>query len=356
MPVFNRRLGGALSILAVVVIGAAAFFGWRYLQPPTLPPEFGAGNGRIEATEYDIASKFSGRLLEVNAHEGDNVDAGQILARIDTADLEASFVEAQAQQLRAIEAEKQTLALVKQRESDALLARKTLERTRAVFAKGLIARETVDQHEANLQSAMAALESARAGVNTAIASIEVARAASERIRVNIADGTLRAPANGRVLYRLAEPGEMIGANGKVLTLIDLTDVYMPIFLPAEKAGRIHIGAEARIVFDAVPNLSIPARVSFVAPQAQFTPKEVETKTEREKLMFRVKVQIDRAMLIEHADVVKTGVPGVSYVQLDANAAWPQWLPPLLKIEPKSESGESQHTSIELKTTPAATHN
>lgn len=336
MPVLNRRLGTALGIL-VIAAGVAAFIGWRYLQPPKLPPEFAMGNGRIEATEFDIASKFAGRLLEINVHEGDNVSAGQILARIDTADLEAALVEAQAQQLRASEAERQARALVRQSESDARLARKTAERSRAVFAKGLISRETVDQHDANLQSAQAALESARAGVSTAAAAIEVARAASERIKVNIADGILRAPANGRVLYRLAEPGEMIGAGGKVLTLIDLTDVYMPIFLPTEKAGLIRIGAEARIVLDAVPNRAIPARVSFVAPQAQFTPKEVETKTEREKLMFRVKVQIDRDVLIRYADRVKSGVPGVSYVQLDPDASWPDWLPPLLAREPASHS-------------------
>ncbi len=341
MPALSRRFGAAFTIAALVAAGIAAFFGWRYLQPPQLPSGFAAGNGRLEATEYDIASKFAGRLLIVNAHEGDEVRAGQILARIDTSDLEAALNEAQAQWLRAVAAEKQASALVKQRESDYAFARKTAERSRAVFEKGLIARETVDQHEANLQSAAAGLEAARAGLNTATASIEVARAASERIRVNIADGTLRAPVAGRVLYRLAEPGEIIGAGGKVLTLIDLTDVYMPIFLPAEKAGRVRIGAEARIVFDAVPNTSIPARVSFVAPQAQFTPKEVETKTEREKLMFRVKVQVDRALLSEHADVVKSGVPGVAYVQLDPNASWPQWLPLPLRAQQNAPASAAQ---------------
>ncbi|MFT3930931.1 MAG: HlyD family efflux transporter periplasmic adaptor subunit [Spongiibacteraceae bacterium] len=339
MPALNRRFSTALTLVALIVVGIAAVMGWRYLQAPQLPPEFAAGNGRLEATEYDIASKFAGRLLLVNAHEGDNVSEGQILARIDTSDLEAALNEAQAQWLRAAAAEKQASALVKQRESDYAFARKSAERARAVLAKGLISKESVDQSEANLQSAAAGLEAARAGLSTATAAIEVARAASERIKVNIADGTLRAPVNGRVLYRLAEPGEIIGAGGKVLTLIDLTDVYMPIFLPTEKAGRVRIGADARIVFDAIPNTAIPARVSFVAPQAQFTPKEVETNSEREKLMFRVKVQIDRAVLTEHADLVKSGVPGVSYVRLDPNASWPNWLPPLLNDETKNAAAK-----------------
>lgn len=335
MFAITGRLGTALTITALVITGTGAFWGWYYLQPPELPSGFAAGNGRSEATEYDIASKFAGRLLEVNVREGDNVEGGQILARIDTADLEASLTEAQAQLLRAVESEKQARALVKQRKSDYVLARKTLDRSRAVLAKGLIAKEAVDQHEANLQSAAAALESARVGVSAAAAAIEVARASVARVNVNINDGTLRAPIAGRVLYRLSEPGEMIGAHGKVLTLIDLADVYMPIFLPADKAGRVRIGARARVVFDALPGKSIPAHVSFVAPQAQFTPKEVETKTEREKLMFRVKVQVDREVLLEHADIVKSGVPGVSYVQLDSDASWPQWLPPLLEVGNKN---------------------
>lgn len=337
MPPLNRRSGAMLTIALLIAVGIAAVMGWRYLQAPALPPEFASGNGRLEATEYDIASKFAGRLLLVNAHEGDEVKEGQILARIDTNDLEAALNEAQAQWLRAVAAEKQAKALVKQRESDYAFARKTVERSRAVLAKGLLSKEMADRDEANLQSAAAALDAARAGLDTATAAIEVARAASERIRVNIADGTLRAPVAGRVLYRLAEPGEIVGAGGKVLTLIDLSDVYMPIFLPTEKAGRVRMGAEARIVFDAIPNMAIPARVSFVAPQAQFTPKEVETKTEREKLMFRVKLQVERAVLTQHADVVKSGVPGVGYVRLDPNAPWPQWLPPLLNSAAKNSS-------------------
>lgn len=344
MFAITSRLGTALTITLLMIAGIGAFWGWHYLQPPELPSGFAAGNGRSEATEYDIASKFAGRLLEVNVREGDNVDQGQILARIDTADLEASRNEAHAQLLRAVESEKQARALVKQRESDYALARKTLDRSRAVLAKGLIAKDSVDQHEANLQSTAAAFEAARVGVNAANAAIEVVRASIARINVNINDGTLRAPANGRVLYRLSEPGEIIGAGGKVLTLINLTDVYMPIFLPADKAGRVAIGARARIVFDALPSQSISAYVSFVAPQAQFTPKEVETKTEREKLMFRVKVQIDREVLLEHADIVKSGVPGVSYVQLDSNASWPQWLPPLLEVSNKNIEMSNKNAS------------
>ena len=131
--------------------------------------------------------------------------------------------------------------------------------------------------------------------------------------------------DGGTGYRLAEPGEVLPAGGKVLTLLDLTDVYMTIFLPTSQVGRVNLGAEARIIFDAAPEYVVPASVSFVAPRAQFTPKEVETHSEREKLMFRVKVRIAPELLQQHIEKVKTGVPGVAYVRLDPAAEWPQQL-------------------------------
>ena len=332
---FNRRFGVALGL--AVVFGSAGYAVWHYLQPPQLPAGFASGNGRLEATEFDVAAKFAGRLLEINVREGDTVEKGQVLARIDATDLAAAQREAQAQLLRAQEGKRQALAQVNQRESEYRLADKTVRRTRAVLAKGLIAKQTADQQESALQASAAGLDSARTGVAMADASIAVARAALERVNVSVDDAVLRAPVSGRVLYRLAEPGEVIGAGGKVLTLIDLTDVYLPFFLPTEFAGRVRMGADVRIVFDAMPDRSVPAQVSFVSPRAQFTPKDVETRTEREKLMFRIKARVDRALLLENADLVKTGIPGVAYVRLDPNAQWPAWLPPAAPL-PNRSSG------------------
>jgi HlyD family secretion protein len=125
-----------------------------------------------------------------------------------------------------------------------------------------------------------------------------------------------------VLYRLAEPGEVLAAGGKALTLLNLDDMFMTIYLPTDRAGQVALHGEARILLDALPGQPIPATVSFVAPKAQFTPREVETRTEREKLMFRIKVKADPAWLAAHRDLAKGGMPGVAYVRLDANTAWP----------------------------------
>jgi HlyD family secretion protein len=128
-----------------------------------------------------------------------------------------------------------------------------------------------------------------------------------------------------VQYRVAEPGEVLPAGGVVLNLVDLGEVYMSFFLPTAQAGRVALGDEARLVLDAAPQYVVPARVSFVADVAQFTPKTVETAEERQKLMFRVKANIDPALLQKHLRQVKTGLPGVAYVRIDRNAAWPEHL-------------------------------
>ena len=108
-------------------------------------------------------------------------------------------------------------------------------------------------------------------------------------------------------------------------MVDLGDVYMTFFLPTDWAGRVKLGAEVRLVLDAAPQFVIPAKVTFVADVAQFTPKTVETAEERQKLTFRIKAHIDPELLKKYIRDVKTGLPGVAYVQLDPQAPWPAHL-------------------------------
>jgi HlyD family secretion protein len=324
----DSRTGKWVSIiLLLAVVATAGWFAWTYLQEPALPEGFASGNGRIEATETDIATRLPGRLLEVLVEEGDMVVAGQVLGRMDTKSLEAQLKEAEARVEQARREHDQAAALVRQRKSECTLAQKELKRSRSIYAKdsSIISQDKLDRDVAAAEVAEAMCTAAEAQLAKAEATINVAIAEVERVRVELDDSVLKAPGNGRVLYKLAEPGEVLPAGGKVLTLLDLSDVYMTLFLPARQAGRVAIGAEARIIFDAAPELVIPASVSFVSPRAQFTPKEVETRSEREKLMFRLKVRIAPELLQQHIEKVKTGVPGVAYVRLDQTAAWPGYL-------------------------------
>jgi len=240
--------------------------------------------------------------------------------------------------------------LVGQRESELAFAESELKRSTELNEKGFIAAQRVDADRTRVRTATAALAAARSQVaeaqaaletaqaqavelESAIAaaesqvtesrfSVEAAQAAAEKIRADIADANLRTPRFGRVLFRTAEPSEVLPAGGKVLTVLDISDVYMTFFLPEASAGRVALGAEARLVLDAAKQYVVPATISFVASAAQFTPKTVETASEREKLVFRVKAQIDPELLKKHRAQVKTGLPGLAYVKLDPQAQWP----------------------------------
>ena len=309
----------------LVLLAGGGFMLWRSWQVEEVPPGFAAGNGRIEATEVDVATKAPGRVEAVLVKEGDMVEAGQVLAQMDVAVLRAVLHEAEAGQRQAEEDRNVSIAIAEQREAEHALAQKDLERAVQIAKQNAISQQELDTAVTKEQTANTVWGAAKAQITSTEAAIELAAAKIEKAKADIADATLRSPCGGRVEYRLVEPGEVIPAGGKVVTLLDITDVYMTFFLPTTQAGKVAIGADARIVLDALPGLPIPAKVSFVSPTAQFTPKEVETRTEREKLMFRVKVKVDPELLKHYAERVKTGLPGMGYVQIDATAAWPESL-------------------------------
>lgn len=348
----TKRLWILVS-LVVLVVAAIALWVWiqqgvgngagprlAWFDDDGVPDGFASSNGRLEATEVDVATKLAGRLTEVRVREGDRVEAGQIVAQIDTESLEAQLRQAQAELRRSRQESEHASAVVAQRESELELSRRELRRLQRLASQSqYVAEESVDQARTAVRTADAALRAARVQVTASDAGTEAAAATIERIRVDIDDSALRAPRSGRVLYRLAEPGEIVGVGGRVLTLLDLSDVYMVIFLPETQVGRVALNAEARILLDAAPEYVIPASVSFVSSRAQFTPKQVETRSARERLSFRVKLQIDPELLARYEPLVKTGVPGVAYVRLAPDIAWPQHLQP--KLPPwKSETATS----------------
>jgi HlyD family secretion protein len=319
-----KRWGvAALAVALAAASGAAYWFYW--LRQPPLPPGFASANGRIEAAEYDIATKRAGRVEEVRVREGDLVQQGQVLAQIDIQELTAQRHEAEAQLHRAREAQATAEAVLVERESELRLALIELGRAQRLVERQAAPIQRLDRDRTRSETAAASVRAAQEQLDEAKSTIAAAEASLQRIQTLLDESTLASPIRGRVLYRLAEPGEVLPAGGKVVTVLDLADVHMTIFLPTEQAGRVGYGAEARMALDAFPELVLPASVSFVSPEAQFTPKEVETHTEREKLMFRIKVKIDQSLLEQHLEQVKTGIPGVSYIRLAGAGEWPEHL-------------------------------
>ncbi|ODN65819.1 MULTISPECIES: HlyD family secretion protein [Methylophaga] len=347
----NTHLLRAAILLAFIAL--SAFLLWRLFLAPDPYAGLVYGNGRIEATEIDVASKTAGRIEDILVDEGEFVTAGQVVARMDTENLMAQLREAQAlfhqaessvaianSQLVQREAERQAaLALVAQREAELNVARKRYERSSSLAGRGATSQQESDDDFARQQSAIAAVSASKAQVAAADAAIVTARAqmagaesallgsqaSIDRIQADITDSELKAVRDGRVQYRIAQPGEVIAAGGRVLNLVDLRDVYMTFFLPTNRAGRLALGTEVRIILDAAPNYVFPANVSFVADVAQFTPKTVETASEREKLMFRVRAQIPKDLLDANILRVKTGLPGMAFILEDSQGEWPEHL-------------------------------
>jgi HlyD family secretion protein len=274
----------ALSLLALIVIGAGGGGAyWWHTHQGGLPIGLASGNGRIEADEIDIDTKFAGRIAEMLADEGDMVKAGQVVARMDTQDLAASLRKSEAQVQEAQQSLDEARAGVEQQKTQVTLAQQEFDRTNTLVARGFATNELLDQRRQALNGANAALNAANDRVGEAERAREAATHDVEFYKVNIADNTLVAPREGRIQYRIANIGEVLPAGGRVFTMLDVAYVYMDLYLPTAEAGKVKIGADARIVLDARPDLAIPAKASFIATQAQFTPKTVETKDERDKL-------------------------------------------------------------------------
>ena len=315
----KRRLAVFALIAALTAAGAYTLYQLRHQG---LPEGIVAGNGRLEATEVDVATKLAGRILELGPHEGDWVEAGTPVAQIDAEALRAQLQAAQAQVAQARKSRDESAAGVRKSAADLKLADKTLRRSQALVERGFVSPSRLDSDQTGMEGAMAGMAQARSRVAEADAATQAAQAQAATVQATLDDTVIKSPISGRVLYRLAEPGEVLASGGKMLTLVDLDDMYMTVYLPTAQAGQVALGSPARIVLDALPAQVIPAKVVFVASKAQFTPREVETRTEREKLMFRLKVKADPNWLHAHRDLAKGGMPGQAYIKLAVDAPWP----------------------------------
>ncbi|MEZ7197698.1 HlyD family secretion protein [Pseudodesulfovibrio karagichevae] len=358
----KRKFGPLLTgMLILIVLGGGAGV-WYWLNRDVTEAGFAEGNGRIEATEIDVAAKWGGKVAEVLVNEGDYVQAGDVVARMDMRTEQAQVAGARADLAKAGSALETAKAQVFQRQAEVAsaqadlarqqsvldVARKSDKRIQALVRSGVVSQQDADNSRGDLRTAQAAWRAAQAQVRAAEAAAEASKALVAQAEANInaaqavvdrleqvlKDGILRAPKAGRVQYRVVESGEVVASGGKVVSLVDLGDVYMTFFLPEVQAGRTAMGGEARIVLDAAPQYIIPARISYVASVAQFTPKSVETRDERQKLMFRIKARIDPDLLRRYARYVKTGLPGVAWVRIDHDAQWPDRLAVKLPEERK----------------------
>ncbi len=326
-------------IIPIVVLAVAilAVVGWLVLRPSARAGAIQA-SGTVEGTEADLGFQAGGRVDSIAFHEGDAVPAGATIATLDAAELRARLGQAQA-------AEAAAQALLEQLErgarpeelqqaqaaADAARerlddARRTLQRTTVLFNGGAASREQFDQATTAAQVAAAQDQQAREALRLVQAGPRVEQIAAQRAAVRQAgaavaqakaaldNAVIRAPFAGVVTVRHREPGEAVSAGLPVVTLLDPNDRWVRIYVREDEVGRVALGQNATIRSDSDPKKTYEGRVSFIASEAEFTPRNVQTAEERVKLVYAVKVAITG----DPGRDLKPGVPADVTLQPAAN--------------------------------------
>ena len=274
-------------------------------------------NGRIEAPTVDLGPKVPGRIVEVLVREGDRVKAGALLARLDLGESSIA-VEREQAGVRSAQARAQDLAAgardaeigaadaeIADRRAAVSLAEKETTRQRFLLDRKVGTQRDYDRARTDLERARAALKASQergkglregARVNqtqAAKAETERAQAVLKQSVVVARENEIRAPADGVIVHRLAEPGQLVGAGQPALTMAFANRLYVRTFIPETKLGLVKMGMPARVNVDAFPGRAFPAHITEISPDAEFTPKAVETKAERVNLVYGAKADLDR---------------------------------------------------------------
>ena len=340
------------KVLLAVLLAAAAGGGWWLYpqQESTALPDFVFhSNGRLELNRLDVASLYPGRVERVLVAEGDAVKANEVLVELSSAQSSGQLAAAQAATLRAAELVQRARAGVTQAQqavarADAEIAayrqqqkvaKLELDNAKQMRREDLVSASELAKRQADFERATASVKAAQAARAEAQAAVAQGQAAVAEAEAGVkqataqadtaasadADMAIRSPLTARVEYRLVEPGTVIGAGSRVISLLDPADVSMNVFLPNATVGGLRVGDEARLVLDGIDAV-FPAQVSFIASEAQFTPKAVETADEREKLVFRVKLKVPAEVAQRYDRLLKGGMTGDGYVRRDSSQAWP----------------------------------
>ncbi len=308
--------------VAAAAVAVALYVYRQYKEHQALAnPRFYSGNGRLEATEVYISAKLAGRIEKLYVDEGDLVHKGDKLVQMQTNVLEAQRAATLGRIKAAEGALAEARASVKLMESSFAGAEKEYNRQKSLIEKNATSQQLYDAAETNYNIALDELETAKAKVLIAEGDLEERKGCLQEIDENIKDSTLYARYDGRIQYVLAREGEIMSAGGRVLNQVNLTDAYMTFFLPTDIVGKVRMGSHAKLLFDAAPDYPFDATITYIDPVAQFTPKSVETRVERVKLMFRLKASLRADLLDKYIQDVKTGLPGVAWVKLDPMAGW-----------------------------------
>ncbi len=300
----------------------AALYVWQAADRKELPDGLYMGNGRVEATEVKVAAKNPGRIVEIRPKDGDDVEKSKIIVRLDNREALARLAQARAEYQRVSHSVHSAKADIERRTRELAYARSQLERTRKLSERGIVSQQQLDRDNTAMRTATAALDAAQAVKMQSEAQLESAQAQIDLYGVIVSETEIRSPISGRVLFRIAEPGEIVQAGANILLLANLDRLYMTIYADEIAAGKVNVGDEALIWTDAYPDKPFPAKITYISSEAEFTPKQVQTSEERQNLVFQIRI----TALNNDEKLLKPGMPGVGLIRANSNIPWPKSAP------------------------------
>lgn len=360
-----------IVLISIILAGTLVIAWWLWGRKEHLPEGLILTNGRIEGDHYTVAAKVSGRIVQLLAHEGDQVRKGQILLKLDDAEIRArvdrarAAVHAAEAQLHAASVElavlkktvpleidsarsgvlhaKAVLAAAKVRKEQAArdaVRYRRLIRTSAVSREKsehadlqlkvamedfAVARSALIQAEKQLAEAELGWERIKAAesrVSALKAQLQQAQAALAETESVLEDMTIYAPATGMITTRIVDVGEVLTAGSPMFDIVDLDRLYLKCYVPEKEIGKLRRSLPARIYTDAFPDTPFPATVRYISSAAEFTPKEVQTSDERVKLVYAVKLYLDANP--EHR--LTPGMPADAVIRWQEGTPWvkPRW--------------------------------
>jgi len=366
----SRKKGMIAAVLVLVMAGGIAGY-MMFVREKTMPQGLILANGRIEGETLVVAAKVPGRIKAVHAAEGDTVEKDSVLAELDDSQIRAKADQARAALAAAREghraAEKALDLLARETVIQNAKAEASVANARAVLTKakaqetqagkdaaryrelakdGSIGRQKAEQAALAYEAARNDRLSAEAAVRVAEKQREDARLGGLRIKAKtaetvsigaradqanaavaeaesvLADLTIKAPGQGVVTTKITNPGEVTAAGSPLFTLVNLDDLYLKVFVPEKDIGRLKLGQKAKIHLDSMPGQPLDGTVKTIATRAEFTPKEVQTPDERVKLVYAVKIYLDK----NPGHAATPGIPADAVIRWDEAAEWcePRW--------------------------------
>lgn len=331
MTAQKRKIGLMIAFLALG--GAAAIAGWG-LIPKQGDGNILVANGTIEATEVEVSSKLPGRLAQLLVKEGDQVQANQVIARLDTSEIEAEVAQAQAAFNRAEAQLKELLAgsrlqeieearaNLQQAEDHLKLAADDWHRFDNLFKEGAISIQERDRAKNRLDVAQSQVKAANERyalvkigprpevIEAARHERDRAKAALHLAQVRLRDSAILAPLAATVLTKRAEQGEVVNPGFPIAILVNPDDLWLRVFIPESEIGLVGIGQAAAVTVDSFPNRRFEGKVIEISSKAEFTPRTVQTKKERVNLVFGVKISLDN-----RERLLKPGMPADTEIRV-----------------------------------------